>query len=272
VTDLVSLPAFPFPVHVSRGVEDRRAKGVATRATEAVEWLRATTGIEPAVELFVLSGEEDWAEYAVVSIYGMPHATVGGKMVTSVDAAPLWNELVDLIWPDLSQGSRVEMEDVYGRPPDLAAGVSDLAIIHEVAHLFHLLDRRPEPPPSKWVAELFANVVMYGFVAEREPTTLPRVETIARATLEVSTDRLPLSDLWDYAEAYKQEDGAALDLWYTFVLMAHAERIWKRVGRPAVVGLRDLLVEPGVSDDELVRRLKLIHPEVGRVVTHWPRP
>lgn len=76
------------------------------------------------------------------------------------------------------------MRSVYGDPPRLGEHFADLVVAHELTHLFHDFDEATGQTdfPRLWVAELFPNVALHGYISEVEPQQLGTLETVCEAT------------------------------------------------------------------------------------------
>lgn len=259
------LEGYPFEVWHSPGAQ-AEAADAAGRAARALDWLVDALGWRPPVRLFV-AGPLHWADVAEVQIYGMPQA-FGGRIVVGTEPAGFWSDTVDLLWPSLPDATRTRIHDVYGDPPDLTR-FAGLIIAHELAHVFHYMaeSRGESDFPRLWVAELFANIGLCGYVAEVEPEARPTLGTICEAARELPPERFPVRGV-DAMEA-TLEHGAEWYVGYEFLLCNFAQRIWDGGGVQAFRAFYETLRRPGLTDAELRAALAAVHPEAERVLTDW---
>lgn len=264
---LARVDGFEFAVYASEGAEER-AREIGERASRALAWLTETFGERRDVELFVV-GQSDWDQVADVPIYGMPQ-TFGNRLTVSPDPAGFWQDAVDLFWPDLSDVTKDAVHRVYGDPPAVGRRFADLVVAHELTHLFHEYDEVTQRLdfPRLWLAELFASIGMYGYLATVEPQELPAAATICHAAREILPGRMPVTALDDMERTF--EFGPEYYVIYEFLLLALAERIWNVAGVAALRGFHTGLRNSDLGDEEILAALERIHPEVGRLVRAWP--
>jgi hypothetical protein len=264
---LISLDGVPVPTYVSDG-DRARGREVAGRTGRVLQWLRAIFGTDQSTTLYVV-GPRDWALVAAIPLYGMPHA-VPDRVVTSSTPAPFWREYTDRIGPALPAAGMSRLRTVYGDPPDLGDRFADLVIAHELTHLYHEFDEGSGETdfPRLWLAELFANIGLYGYVAENEPDQLPVLETIC----ELSALAGP--ELWEVRELDRMEEGLATGpqnyIWFEFLLILIAKHIWHHGGPDGFVTFREHLRAPTLTDDEILHRLGALAPEAAVAVKRWP--
>ena len=147
---LEPMPWFPFTVAASRGHAAAAAR-VAQRTERAYWYLRRLFAFTPRFRLLVL-GRDDWARYAEVPTFGVPHLTAGGHLIVGSEPAAAWHgvsrELAALL-PATKLRALVKVhgqDRSYPAGPDLA-GVADALLAHEVAHLFAAQANLVVPPP-----------------------------------------------------------------------------------------------------------------------------
>ena len=266
--DLIRLDGFAFATYVSAG-EEARGRQVAERTARVLDWLSAQFGEPRSTTLFVV-GPADWDRVAAIPLYGMPHA-VHDRVVTSTAPAPFWREYLDRIAPALSAGDLARLRSVYGDPPDLGCHFADLVVAHELTHLFHDFDEATGETdfPRLWLAELFANIGFYGYIADNEPEQLPALETICELSRAAGPDPWPVQELNHMGDGLA--DGPANYIWFEFLLILIAKRIWQTGAASALVDFRTRLRSPALTDAEILERLDEIHPDVAKAVQRWPR-
>jgi hypothetical protein len=144
----------------------------------------------PTVRLLVPS-PQDWETYADVPVYGLPHTVQEGQaLVMGDEPADFWQGVISMIDDILAPAQRAEMEAVYGIADGQIniAPFADLIVVHELAHLFH--EQVPFAFPRLWLDELFANLCVHTYIAEREPEQLPVWTALPERMMAVPTDRV----------------------------------------------------------------------------------
>src|SRR5215213_11196662 len=106
------MEASSFPVLFSAGTQTR-TKRVATRCERAHHYLKGVLGFDPTLRLLVLS-PEDWAEYAAVQTYGMPHSAEGDTLIVGARTAEFFQSIGRMLDDVVAPEQRAEMESIYG--------------------------------------------------------------------------------------------------------------------------------------------------------------
>jgi hypothetical protein len=260
------LDSSAVPTYFSAGAQVK-ARAVADRAGRATQWLSTLFGHRPAPPLYIV-GPEDWDRVARVPVYGLPH-TFPDRTVVSTTPALFWLDYTDVLTPRLTAAEMAELVAAYGDPPDLGTEFADLTIVHELTHLYHGYDETTGTTdfPRLWLAELFANVGLYGYLTEVEPSASPLVETISRASHTAGTAP------WAVRELNRMEDSLAHGplnyCWFEFMLIRLAQQVWELGGRVAFARIRDTLRQP-LTDNEILDRFADIHPNIAMSIRNWP--
>lgn len=265
---LSSLDGFPFPVFVSHGSEER-GRSIASRATQAIDWLGHVTGKVRRPHL-VVADEHDWPSVCEVPIYGMPFS-IPNKLGTSPTPALWWQEYVDALRPHLSEPASTAIAATFGDPPDFT-GIADLIITHEATHLFHEIHPATFASefPSDWVMELFANLGMHGYLATYDPEQLRLLAAMADATIDAGHAFWDLQDLALMGES--AQAGVTNYVWYEFRLIRLAAQLWTAGGEDGLRDYQRLLGHPELTHDQVVDRLSQLEPTVADAVLRWPAP
>ena len=185
---LQNMEGSPFPVLCSAGAEGRAEK-VSALLERAHRYLRGVLGFDPVLRLLVLS-PDDWAEHAAFPLYGMPHYTERDTIIVSAGPADFWQGVVRMLDGVLTQDQRAEVETVYGMAdgkPDMSA-YADLIAVHELGHLFH--EQVPFAFPRLWLMELFANLCVHAYLAEKEPERVPLWTVLPERMMSLPANRV----------------------------------------------------------------------------------
>lgn len=266
-TNLEQLDGYEFPVFASPGARSR-ADAVAERCRRALEWLAGVFGERPPLTLIV-AGRADWDQVALIPLYGMPHA-IGGLLVTGVEPAGFWADYTEALLPDLPTAERQRLTAVYGEPPALGERFADLVVAHELGHLFHDYDEQTGLTdfPRLWVAELFANVGMHGYIAELEPQELPALETVCQLTWQAPVARWPVRELNRMEQSLAT--GPLNYVWFQLRLLVIAKTIWQADGATALRAFRNNLRQATLTDDQIIDTIDGIAPLAAQALHDWP--
>ena len=148
--------------------------------------------------------------------------------------------------------------------------MADLVVAHEITHLFHEIDpvTWASEFPEDWVMELFANLGMYGFVAEHEPQMLPLLTTLTAAARAAGTEPWPLHRLADMG--LSMQASVPNYVWYQYMLIGFAESIWITGGADSVRAYQRRLGDPQLTNEQIIQRLTELDPSVAEAVRAWP--
>jgi hypothetical protein len=167
--------------------------------------------------------------------------------------------------PHADQHTRQALETAYGHELDLGAFV-DAIIVHELGHLYH--QQVPFEFPSLWLMEMFANLVMVGYIHEVEPARLPGVEAYAQAAVQAAEALQPGQRLDDMTAPPNVSPETYV--WYEMVLIAGACELWREAGPEGLRLLHTRFRDVNLDLAGIRSRLAYISPAAARIVDHWP--
>ena len=245
-----------------------RAAAVAERCQRALDWLAGILGERPAFTL-VVAGPRDWQRVALIPLYGMPHA-FPGLIVTGTEPSGFWHDYAHTLLADLSPSGRERLTAVYGNPPQLGERFADFVVVHELTHLFHDYDEQTGLTdfPRPWLAELFANIALHGYITDNEPDQLPALETICQLTWNAPTTRWPVTHL-NRMEA-SLATGPLNYVWFQLRLIVIAQAIWQANGADSMRAFRDTLTTRDLTDTEILDTIDEIAPQAATALRRWP--
>jgi hypothetical protein len=267
---LQPVEGFPFPVLFGAGAGPR-AEQIATRLERAHRYLKAVLEFDATLRLLVLP-PEDWAEHAAFPLYGMPHYAQRDTIVVGDEPASFWRGVVRMLDGVLTPAQRAEVETTYGMVDgwiDMST-FADLVAIHELGHLFH--EQVPFAFPRLWVRELFANLCVQAYLADRAPEQLPLWTLLPERMMALPVDRVRHRSL-DAFERMYVDVGPENYVWYQFRLAVAAREIYDAAGTDALRRLYRTFVaqENRLTDGQLAELLEAqVHPTVARVMSTWP--
>jgi hypothetical protein len=143
-----------------------------------------------------------------------------------------------------------ELARVYGRGEGAIrlGPFFDLVAVHEVAHVFH---EGSQHFPRLWLQELFANLCLHSWVAERSPESLPILLTLPRLGAKAAPEAFAYRTRDDFERLYSAVGGPNY-VWFQFRLQLEAAALYDRAGAAALTRLFEAF---RLDDAALARRL-----------------
>jgi hypothetical protein len=242
---LVEVPG-GLPTYSSAGLETR-AESIGRIAADAYEYLAGLLGFRPEAQVLVLS-EADWPSRTETELYGLPNAS-NGTLVVAGTEAPFWSQFVEMV----AEPDRPELARAYGDPSGDGAvrlgPFMDLVAVHEVGHVFH---EGAQHFPRLWLQELFANLCLHAWVAERSPESMSTLLTMPTLGAKAPPEAFTYHLRDDFERLYSSVGGANY-VWFQFRLQLEAAALYDRAGSGALTRLFEAF---RLDDAALARRLE----------------
>jgi hypothetical protein len=197
---LKALPNSTVTTYFSGGHE-QRAKQVATRVENAIAFYNALIGFRPSVIILLLS-KADWSSYTDFPVYGMPHYKGDSTLIVAADDNEFWKS--NLPVKELPAEIRKQAEKVYTLPDGSFSmqAFFDLLAIHELGHAFH--NQGKLKVQRKWMGELFCNILLHTYIAEKEPGQLPALTLFPKIVVNGGTKNYKYTSLQELEENYNE--------------------------------------------------------------------
>ena len=263
---MIELMVGDMRVAASEGAEEQAGR-IAAMVERARDWSSPILGMTPAFRLQV-SGSADWLAVAAAPglTYGLPHTSdEGDRLIVGAEPADFFAATARSYMPHADCSTRQALVRAYGVALDLGAFV-DAIVVHELGHLYH--QQVPFEFPRLWLMELFANLVMVGYIHEVEPGLVPGIEAYASAAVQSSDALYPGSRLDDMTAPPRSS--AETYVWYQMVLIAGACALWRAAGADGLRGLHSRFRDPDLDLPTIHARLAEIDHRASRVVDDWP--
>lgn len=198
--NLSQLAGHHTKTYYSEGSKEQ-AVTTATRCDSVMTFYTSLIGFEPSVTLLVLS-KADWSKYTDFPVYGMPHYNDAQTLIVASDENDFWKSFIPP--PDqLPSGLAQQITNTYTDNKGILTmrAFFDLLAIHELGHAFHI--QGGLTMQRKWMGELFANIFLHTYIAEKEPGLLPAL-TVFPQMVVATTDKskLKYSSLEDLESYY----------------------------------------------------------------------
>ena len=197
---LKALPGSGIKTYFSTGHE-RRAKQITTRVENVMIFYKELIGFRPSVTLLLLS-KDDWSNYTKVPVYGMPHYKGDSTLIIAAEDNDFWRSLLSV--KDLPDDVRKQAMKVYGLPDGTVSmqAFFDLLAIHELGHAFH--NQGKLQMQRKWMGELFCNILLHTYIAEKEPGQLPALTLFPKIIISGGTKNYKFTSLQELEEHYNE--------------------------------------------------------------------
>ncbi len=263
-----------FTVYFSDG-NQQRAGSIASLVEKAIDFHKALLNFKPSITLLVLN-EKDWETYTVDPlVYGMPHYNEKNKfLIVAAEDNAFWKSFLpplDKMPADL----REQVKSAYssGQGEFSMQPFFDLLALHELGHAFHF--QAGLTMQRKWMGELFSNILLHTFIAEKVPGLLPALVIFPRMVVAGGTEGFLYTSLKDLEEKYF-EIGSKHPRnygWYQSRWHVAAAEIYDTGGMQVLKRLwAALKANSDVMDDEaLGNYLKTVDMTLANVLLQWDK-
>ncbi|MGJ8661219.1 MAG: hypothetical protein ACSHXL_04215 [Bacteroidota bacterium] len=258
--------------YYSNGSEEQ-AETMATRCDSVMSFYKTIIRFQPTVTLLVLS-PLDWWKYTNFPVYGMPHYDDAQTLIVASEDNDFWKSFI----PDLKQlpaELAQEITNTYSNQNGALTMRSffDLLAIHELGHAFHIQGKLKMQ--RKWMGELFANIFLHTYIAEKEPELLAALTVFPQMVVASTNIKelkfITLNELEDnyniLGQQYPQNYG-----WYQCKWHIASRKIYDSGGNSAIQNLWFTLQSQHESlDDEKFAKLlqQKAHQSIADVQLKW---
>lgn len=262
-----------FTVYYSTG-HQQRAETTARRIENAMAYYQELLGFKPAITLFVLD-TADWKIYTSGMVYGMPHYEKGNKLIVAAADNPFWKSFLPS--PDqLPAELREPIQKAYttGSGQLSMQAFFDLLAIHELGHAFHI--QGGLTMQRTWMGELFCNILLHTYIAEKEPELLPALTLFPRMVVAAGAKEFKFTTLKDVQERYNEIGGQYPKNygWYQCRWHSAAAGIYDAAGKQLCRKLWDALKNKKeiLTDEQLVSFLETAADKsIADMMRNWDR-
>ncbi len=264
-----------FTVFYSTG-HQARAKNISLQIEQVMAFHHQLLGFGPTLSIYILS-PEDWKMYAAQQVvYGMPHYSEKGKgLFVAAEDNMFWKSFLPPL-DQLPEALRKPIETTYkGNAGQLTMQpFFDLLAIHELGHTFHM--QAGLTMQRSWMAELFCNMFLHTYIAEKEPALLPALRLFPQMVVAGGTKELKYTRLQDINERYSEiaQKYPKNYGWYQCRWHDAAAKIYDAGGSQVLRKLWDTLKgnKEKLADEELLTFLKTkVNKSIAEVMEHWDR-
>lgn len=270
---LTELKGYKTKVYLSQG-NDERAKIIAARCDNAINYFNGIINFTPDVTLLILN-QEDWWKFTNFPVYGMAHYNDDKTLIIAAEDNDFWKSFippVDKLPEELANKIKTAYTDKDGNLSMMA--FFDLLALHELGHAFHFqADLRMQ---RLWMGELFANIFLHTYIAENEPENLPALTVFPEMVVAGGTAGYRYTSLKDIEERY-EEIGQKYPQnygWYQSRWHSAAKNIYYAGGKEVFINLWTSLKaqREKLSDAEFADFLiRNVHQSVADVMLDWDK-
>ena len=189
---LNKLDGSTIETYFSAGARDK-AERMTAQLDQVIAFYNHHLAFTPVITLLVLS-EKDWSKHTSFPVYGMPHYAGNNRLIVASHDNEFWKSMTPRIEEMPVQYREKFLRAYTNQQGELTMeSFFDLLVIHELGHAYH--NQGGLRMQRKWMGELFCNILLHSYVAEREPglldalTAFPEmvVATTERSTLKYTT-------------------------------------------------------------------------------------
>ncbi len=272
---LPQLPGFSQTIYYSPGQEER-AKSIAVFLANAANFFQTEIGFTPNVIMYILAPQH-WKSIAakpLQDVYGFPHNIDNTRLAIAAEDNDLWRSFL----PPVSQ-----------LPPPIAAQVKtaykkqdgsysimpffDLLALHEMGHSYTA--QGGLKMHRNWMGELFVNIMLHTYIAEKQPELLPALEAFPNMVVGGGSAEYKFTSLQDFEKLYASMGMGPKNYgWYQCRLHAAAKDIYNAGGKQVLLQLWNTLKKhpEKMTDAAFVAMLKTeVHPSVANVYLRWDK-
>ncbi len=269
---LDSLNGFTQTYYYSPGYENR-ARNIAVFMENAGVYFEGEIGFTPQTVLYILA-EAHWKDFAVEplhDVYGFPHNIDQTHLAIAADDNDFWRSFLPSV-NQLSPSIAAEVTTAYSRPD---GGYSmmpffDLLALHEMGHSYTA--QAGLKMHRYWMSELFVNIMLHTYVAEKQPERLPVLEAFPNMVITGGTADFQYTSLEDFERLYPTLGMGPQNYgWYQSRLHSAAKDIYNVGGKEVLNKLWDVLKahQEEMTDEAFVSLLHEVHPSVADVYLGW---
>ncbi len=261
--------------YYSQGHGDR-AKSIAIFMDDAGTFFKNEVGFTPKIKLYVLA-PQNWKEFSakpLQEVYGFPHNVDNERLVIAAEDNDFWRSLLP---PEdqLPNPIAAEITKAYGKPDGSKSLMPffDLLALHEMGHSY--AGQAGLKTHFYWMSELFVNIMLHTYVAEKQPELLPALEAFPNMTIGKGTEAYNYTTLKDFETLYTTLGMGPQNYgWYQSRFHSAAKEIYNSGGKVVLIKLWKALQKHQVkmTDEEFISMLEReVHPSISNVYLEWDK-
>lgn len=271
-SQLEELKGYSQTYYFSPGQKER-AESIASFMEKATIFFQKEVKFTPKAILYILAPQH-WKEFAAPplrEVYGFPH-NLSTHLVVASEDNDLWRSFlppVDQLPTDLA----AKVKKAYGQADGSYSMMPffDLLALHELGHSY--AGQAKLKMHRKWMNELFVNIMLHTYVAEKQPELLMALETFPSMVVGAGTAEFQYTSLEDFEDLYETMGMGPKNYgWYQCKLHSVAKDIYNAGGKNVLKKLWNALKkhQEEMSDEQFIAMLKKeVHVSVADVYLKW---
>lgn len=271
--NLVALKGFTQVYYYSQGHE-ARAKSIAGFMEGAGKFFQEELNFTPRATLYILA-PQDWKTIAAQplhDVYGFPHNIDQGRLAIAAEDNDFWRSFLPP--PDQIPSSVAgKIKKAYGKAGNTYSMMPffDLLALHELGHSY--TSQAGLKMHRHWMGELFVNIMLHTYVAEKQPGLLPALEAFPEMVVGAGTAEYKFTSLEDFERLYQTLGMGPKNYgWYQSRFHSAAKEIYNAGGKEVLNKLWKALRlhQEELSDIEFADMLaREVHQSVADVFLKW---
>jgi len=281
VTAKTTIEPFPFEelkgfsqtFYYSSGHE-ARAKSIAVFIENAGDYFQEEIKFTPKSILYILAPQH-WKDVAAKSlheVYGFPHNIDHVRLAFAAEDNDFWRSFLPPV-DQLPTQIAAQVKHAYGKPDGSYSMMPffDLIALHEMGHSYTA--QAGLKMHRHWMGELFVNIMLHTYVAEKQPDLLPALETFPNMVVSAGTADYKFTSLDDFEKLYPTLGMGPKNYgWYQSKIHSAAKDIYNAGGKKVMKKLWKALKkhQEEMTDQEFTNMLKKeVHTSVANVYLKW---
>jgi hypothetical protein len=256
--------------------QENRAKNIAAFIEQAVVFFRDEISFTPQTTFYILAPRH-WKALAakpLTDAYGFPHNPDKFRLVIAAEDNNLWRSFlppVDKIPAPLA----ARVKKAYGKQDGTYSMMPffDLLALHEMGHSYTA--QAGVKMHRHWMGELFVNIMLHTYVAEKQPELLPALEVFPDMVVSGGSAEYKFTSLEDFERLYTTLGMGPKNYgWYQCKFHATAKEIYNAGGKEVLIKLWASLKmhQEKMTDKAFADMLQEeVHPAVAEVFLNWNR-
>ena len=273
VASLDSLTGFTQTYYYSPGYKSR-ATDIAKFMEKAADFFLKEINFIPKTKLYILA-QQDWKAVAakpLQDVYGFPHNIDHVRL--AIAAAD--NDFFKSFIPNVTKlpATLAAQINIAYRKRDSSYSMMpffDLLALHEMGHSYTA--QAGLKMQRNWMGELFVNIMLHTYVAEKQPELLPALEAFPNMVIAGGTADFKYTSLEDFEKLYSTLGMGPKNYgWYQCKLHSAAKNIYNAGGKEVLKKLWAALKkhQENMTDESFIKMLnKEVAPEVADVFRNW---
>jgi hypothetical protein len=276
----------PFSLEVLKGFtqtfyyspgRQERAKSIAGFMENAGDYFQKEIEFTPKTTLYILA-PQDWKGIAakpLQDVYGFPHNIDNTRLVIAADDNDFWSGFLPPV-DKLPPAMATQVAKAYGKKDGSYSMMPffDLLALHEMGHSY--TSQAGLKMQRHWMAELFVNIMLHTYVAEKQPQLLPALETFPNMVVGAGTAEYSFTTLEDFEKLYPTLGMGPKNYgWFQCRLHSAARDVYNAAGSEVMKKLWKALKkhQEEMTDIEFIDMLdKEVNPSVANVYLKWNVP